>query len=165
MKFSERIKSIREENEFSREDLARELSVKPKEIAAWEEERVFPDADVLRRISDRFEVKFEDLFTPDDIITERTWQDRQARKMSGFSLGFLLAAILLTVSCYYFQITWFGFAAAAMSIAYFVFAVFAQPRYRRVAKRGSYVMYLVTRGLVLLILLMILVIMIRWQGL
>ncbi len=163
MRFSDRIKMIRDDNEYSVEDLAKELAVKPKEIEGWESGKLFPQPDMLRKISDRFHFSFDELFTAEDIITERVWQDKESRKMSGISLGFLFAAILLTVACYYYQITAFGYIAAAAAVGYIVFAVFSQPRYKRLSKRSSFVMYLVSRALVFIILLMVLVIMIRWQ--
>ena len=163
MKFSERIKQIRDDNEYSREDLAKVLSVKPKEIEAWEEGKLFPQPDVLRKISDQFKFTFDELFTAEDIIAERVWQEKAARRMSAFSLGFLFAAILLTVACYYYQIPVFGYLAGASGIAYLVFAIFSQPLYKRISKRSSFVVFIVSRSLVLVILLMVLVIMIRWQ--
>lgn len=162
MKFSEKIRQIREEHGLTQEALAHEISVKPREVINWEKERLFPEPDTLRAISQKFDVGFDELFTAEDIVTERVWQEKRSRIMAGFSVGFLLFAILLTAACNYYQMAWFGYFAIAAAVGYIVFSIFGQPKYKRVSHRRSYVMYLLSRSLLMIVLLMILVVMIRW---
>lgn len=67
MKFANRLKQLREDENLSREELAKKLNVSYSTIAKYETGARFPDQDMLEKIADIFDTTLDFLLGRTDI--------------------------------------------------------------------------------------------------
>ncbi|RST57630.1 XRE family transcriptional regulator [Siminovitchia terrae] len=70
MKFNDRLKFLRKENKFSRDDLANKLGISYSTIAKYESGTREPDFETLEKISNIFEVSIDYLLGQDTSYSE-----------------------------------------------------------------------------------------------
>lgn len=65
--FAERLKTLRSEKKITQEELAKAISVTKGAVAMWETEKRTPDLEMIKKISDYFEVSLDWLVGNSDI--------------------------------------------------------------------------------------------------
>lgn len=65
MSFSDKIKQIRKDNNLTQQDLADRLFVTRQAISSWENEKAFPDFQLLLTISNMFDISLDELVKGD----------------------------------------------------------------------------------------------------
>lgn len=108
MKFNEKIKKIRLDNNLTQEEMANKLYVSRSSIAKWEQDRGLPSVDLLYKISETFDIKIDDLLNEEDIkfitIENKKKIDKlNKEKFLYISLIMFLILSLLTFTVYYFN--------------------------------------------------------------
>jgi transcriptional regulator with XRE-family HTH domain len=68
MQFSEKIKKIRQDHNLSQEDLANKLMISRTAISKWENDRGYPSIDVLKTISEIFNISIDDLLSSKQVV-------------------------------------------------------------------------------------------------
>ena len=71
MKFGEKIKKLRSDNNMTQEDLAQKLFVTRTAVSKWETDKGLPGIDSLKSIADLFHISIDELISDDDIQTQR----------------------------------------------------------------------------------------------
>ena len=100
MTFGEKIKSLREQNGITQEELAQKLYVTRTAVSKWENDKGFPSIDTLKHLAELFGVTLDELVSDDAVKTARLAEDRAARRFripaicclaAAFTLAFLTA--------------------------------------------------------------------------
>ena len=95
--FGGKLKTLREEREWSQDELARELHVTRQAVYKWESGKGYPDINNIIRISDIFEVTIDDLIRNDKKLHNKISIDEEEafEELSdpGFYIGFVLVII------------------------------------------------------------------------
>lgn len=100
MKFYEKIKKIRVDNNLTQEEMANKLFVSRSLIAKWEQDRGIPGIDMLNTIATTFNLSVNDLITEEEIklITLKNNQEvEQNKKHLKLTIIISVIAILLLV--------------------------------------------------------------------
>ena len=66
MEIGSRIRDIRKKNSMTQDDFATVFGVTRQTVSHWENGRNYPDMEVLKAISDRFNVSFDELLKDDN---------------------------------------------------------------------------------------------------
>ncbi|MBD8847946.1 helix-turn-helix transcriptional regulator [Bacillus megaterium] len=101
MELGEQLKSLREEKNMSREELAQRMNVSRQAIYKWETNKGYPDIENLIKLSDLYEITLDELIknarTFQDKISinrgKRIFEDRKA-----FIIGFTLFLLGISLS-------------------------------------------------------------------
>ena len=102
MTFGEKIKSLREQNGITQDDLAERLYVTRTAVSKWENDKGLPSIDTLKRIAELFGVTLDELVSDDAVKNARLAEDKEARRFrvpaacclaAAFVLAFLTAYI------------------------------------------------------------------------
>lgn len=72
-----KIKGIRKEYDLSQEQFAEKYGVTRQTVSNWENNKHYPDMEILKRISDDFEVSFDTLLKDDDLYIRTIDKDRK----------------------------------------------------------------------------------------
>ena len=98
MKFSEKIKKIRVDNNLTQEEMANKLFVSRSLIAKWEQDRGIPSIDMLNTIAATFGLTINDLISEDEIklITIKNNQEVQTNKKS-LKLSIIIGVVSILV--------------------------------------------------------------------
>ena len=111
MKFCEKIKKIRVDNNLTQEEMASKLFVSRSLIAKWEQDRGIPGIDMLNTIATTFNLSINDLITEEEIklITLKNNQEvEQNKKHLKLTIIISVIAILLLLVISFFIIDRFN---------------------------------------------------------
>lgn len=75
MNFAQKIKSYRQKNNWTQQDVAERLNVSRKTISSWENSRSYPDVFMLVQISDLYHVSLDDLLREDHKMIDNYRQE------------------------------------------------------------------------------------------
>ncbi|MED4184157.1 helix-turn-helix domain-containing protein [Priestia megaterium] len=97
----EQLKSLREEKNMSREELAQRMNVSRQAIYKWETNKGYPDIENLIKLSDLYEITLDELIKNDRTFQDkisinrgkRIFEDRKA-----FIIGFTLFLLGISLS-------------------------------------------------------------------
>ncbi|MBZ5482513.1 helix-turn-helix transcriptional regulator [Priestia megaterium] len=101
MELGEQLKSLREEKNMSREELAQRMNVSRQAIYKWETNKGYPDIENLIKLSDLYEITLDELIKNDRTFQDkisinrgkRIFEDRKA-----FIIGFTLFLLGISLS-------------------------------------------------------------------
>ncbi|MEI2438053.1 helix-turn-helix domain-containing protein [Priestia megaterium] len=71
MDLSYNLKTKREENNFSQEDVAKVLNISRQSISKWENGNCYPDLDNLIKLSDLYKISLDELIKGDKSFQEK----------------------------------------------------------------------------------------------
>ncbi|WP_436855887.1 helix-turn-helix domain-containing protein [Staphylococcus caeli] len=97
MNFGSQIKLIRNKNNLTQEQFAEQLNISRQTVSAWENNRYFPDIEMIVDISKTFDLSLDDLILGDTIVKEKLVSDGKMIKrvrLSVLSMIFFLVGIL-----------------------------------------------------------------------
>ena len=126
MTFGEKIKSLREQNGITQDELAERLYVTRTAVSKWENDKGLPSIDTLKRIAELFGVTLDELVSDDAVKNARLAEDKEARR---FRVPAKWCALPLIVSAG-------GFICCAL---------LSKPAYKRRASRENTAAYIVSR--------------------
>lgn len=100
MKLSEKIKLCRNKYNMTQDELSQKLNVSRKTISNWENERSFPDIDILVKISEIFNVSLDDLLKNKNLINHYVEQSNTSNKNNKILKISYYLNIFLLLLCY-----------------------------------------------------------------
>lgn len=101
MNFAQKMKSYRQKNNWTQQDVAERLTVSRKTISSWENSRSYPDIFMLVQISDLYRVSLDDLLREDHKMMDNYKQEHEMnerdRRIFIFSyvINVIMSVILL----------------------------------------------------------------------
>lgn len=104
--FGNKLKRLRESNNWSQEKLAEELDVSRQSVYKWEANKGYPNMDKLIKISDMFHVTIDELVKSDEILGEEQQMDETEEDWSFEQFadpGFYFGIILIILGAFLFE--------------------------------------------------------------
>ncbi|MCI1975292.1 MAG: helix-turn-helix domain-containing protein [Limosilactobacillus sp.] len=80
MNFAQKMKSYRQKNNWTQQEVAGRLDVSRKTISSWENSRSYPDIFMLVQISDLYRVSLDDLLREDHEMIDNYKQEHEMNK-------------------------------------------------------------------------------------
>lgn len=105
MKFSDKLKYYRKQNNLTQKSLSNLLNVSDKTISSWENDRTFPDMSMLSKISTVFNLSIDDLLMKDHYVDNND-SDKNNQHWLKYK-GILIFFNILIISLAYFELTEF----------------------------------------------------------
>ena len=94
MKIADKIKQLRQQNNFTQEELAKKLMVSRQAISKWETGNSLPDIENLLNISKLFEISLDELIKNDIHIENKLVLDSNTRKWHLLVILFLISILV-----------------------------------------------------------------------
>ena len=161
MKFGEKIKKLRTDNNMTQEELAQKLFVTRTAVSKWETDKGLPAVDSLKLISDLFHVTIDELVSDDDIQTQRVLDEKKSKTMYFVAIGFLAVTVLFTLLLYFLRSVYFAIGSAAGVVGYVTFAVLSKPKDRKFSAAKVIVPYIIARIVLLIITVTVVVTIVK----
>lgn len=152
MKFGEKIKKLRTENNMTQEELADKLFVTRTAVSKWETDKGLPGIDSLKLIAELFDVSIDELVSDDDIQTQRVLNEKQSKTIYFVAIGFLALTVLFTLLFYFLQNIYFVIGSTAGVVGYVVFALLSKPRDKRLSAKKVILPYIIARLILLTVI-------------
>ncbi len=96
MKFSERLKDFRKQNNITQQELADKLFVSRSAIAKWEQDRGLPSEDILQKISELIGIPIEELI-PEKELRAITIENNNKLNRQKFNFKVLFSILLASI--------------------------------------------------------------------
>lgn len=159
MKFSEKLKKLRKENNLTQDELADKLFVTRTAVSKWETDNGYPSIESLKLLSNLFHTTIDELISDEDIENKKHLEDKIAQNFYWGVLASFLVALGFAIATWITDIPYFIIGSFVGVIAYWVFAYFTVPRYKRVEarKNGDFTKFLIIRLIILAFLIVIIV--------
>ena len=155
MKFSEKIKKLRQDNELTQEELAEKLYVTRTAISKWETDKGYPGIDSLKQLSSLFHISIDDMISDSDIENKRLLEEKKARQMYMVAIIFLGIATVFTLLAYFLKNSYFHIGGLIGLVGYIAFGILTKPKSDRIAARKTFVPYVISRIMLLIIVIVI----------
>ena len=94
MNFAQKMKSYRQKNNWTQQEVAERLNVSRKTISSWENSRSYPDIFMLVQISDLYRVSLDDLLREDHKMIDSYKKERRTFIFS-YIINVIMSVILL----------------------------------------------------------------------
>lgn len=94
MKIGEKIKTNRQQKEWTQEQLAERLHVSRSAVSGWEVGRNYPDLETVVQISDLFEISLDELLREDVQMVKEVTKKTRMNKYLKLIIAFLLVMII-----------------------------------------------------------------------
>lgn len=110
MSVGTKIQEIRKSHNFSQVQFAERYGVTRQTVSNWENNKHYPDMEILKRISDEFDVSFDTLLKDDEVYIETI--DKNRKKLALWKkLLILFLAIIVALIVSFFAFLHFAFQA------------------------------------------------------
>lgn len=159
MKFSEKLKKLRKDNNITQEELADKLFVTRTAISKWETDSGYPSIESLKMLANFFQTTIDELISDEDIENKKHLEEKIAKKFYWGVLASFLVTLIFAVVTYVTNIPYFIIGSFIGVIAYWVFAYLSTPKYKRKFPRkdGNFAKFLIVRLAILVFLLVIII--------
>ena len=101
MNFAQKMKSYRQKNNWTQQEVAERLNVSRKTISSWENSRSYPDVFMLVQVSDLYRVSLDDLLREDHEMIDNYKQEHEINKKErrtfifSYIINVIMSVILL----------------------------------------------------------------------
>ena len=144
MTFGEKLKSLRQQNGITQEELADKLYVTRTAVSKWENDRGLPAWDTMKQISLLFGVTLDELVSDDDVRSARLAEDKKAKAFRIPALcAFALTVAFAFMTAYLSK--WCSLGCIAAAGAFIACALLSKPAYKHRADRENATAYIVSR--------------------
>ena len=133
MKFSEKLKKLRKDNNMTQDELAEKIFVSRTAISKWETDMGYPSLESLRLLSKVFGTTLDELVSDEDIENRKILDEKQSLKYYWIAFAWWLCAIAFVIAYSITKIKYLFIPEAIFVFMYLVFAVLSKPRYKREA--------------------------------
>lgn len=159
MKFSDKLKKLRKENNLTQDELADKLFVTRTAVSKWETDNGYPSIESLKLLSNLFHTTIDELISDEDIENKKHLEDKIAKNFYWGVLASFLIALGFAIATWITDIPYFIIGSFIGVLAYWVFAYFTVPRYKRTKarKNGSFTKFLIIRLVILAFLIVIII--------
>lgn len=157
MKFGEKIKKIRTDNNLSQKEFADKIFISRTAVSKWETDNGYPSIETLKVIANTFNISISQLMNNDDIENKKILEDKQAKTFYIFAiLAFLLVAIFALMTKLLSN-KLFTIGSVVGIVLYMVCAYFAKPKYKRIEQHKNKLGFLLKNIFITLFLIAIFV--------
>ena len=80
MKFGERLKKLRNDANETQESITNRLHVSRQTISNWENERSYPDIEMLIKLSNYYNISLDQLLKEDVVMEEKVIEDAKKKR-------------------------------------------------------------------------------------
>ena len=159
MKFSDKLKKLRKENNLTQDELADKLFVTRTAVSKWETDNGYPSIESLKILSNLFHTTIDELISDEDIENKKLLEDKIAKNFYWGVLISFLIALGFAIATWITDIPYFIIGSFIGVLSYWVFAYFSVPKHKRVEshKNGSFTKFLFIRLAILVFLIVIIV--------
>ncbi len=123
MKFSEKLKMLRKENNLTQEELAKKLYVSRTAISKWETDMGYPSLETLKQIAEMFNTSIDSLLTNQDMQNKKMLEKKQALKYYWFAFAFYLVALIIVLISLWFKTKYLFVPILICVVPYIIFAL------------------------------------------
>ena len=116
MRIQQHVKHIREQNNLSQEEFAKQLAVSRQAVSKWEQGIALPSIENLMYISSLYDVSLDELVKGDPALNQKIIVDNAAKRWHWLSVLFFASLI-----CY---IVYFGFSHGVWQVGLGIAALF-----------------------------------------
>ena len=96
MNFAQKMKSYRQKNNWTQQEVAERLNVSRKTISSWGNSRSYPDVFMLVQVSDLYRVSLDDLLREDHEMIDNYKQEHEINKKERRTFIFSYICLLYT---------------------------------------------------------------------
>lgn len=131
MKFSEKLKKLRADNNITQDELAEKIFVTRTAVSKWETDAGYPNLESLKMLSKVFGISLDELVSDEYIESKKILEEKQARKIYFIGLALYVVALALAIAFSVTKIKYLLIPLALLVVAYIVLAYFSKPKYKR----------------------------------
>lgn len=165
MKFSDKLKKIRRDNNLTQEELAEKIFVTRSAISKWETDNGYPGMDSLKMLSKVFDISIDELISDEDVENSRLLEKKTARKMYFLAAACLIVSAASVIMTHFFNNRLLSILSTAGLIGYVIFGILTKPKYKRLEARRLIVTYLISRVVIMTVVIAVAVKIISDMGL
>ena len=118
MKFSEKLKKLRKDNNLTQDELADKLFVTRTAISKWETDNGYPSIESMKLLTKIFHTTFDDLISDEDIENKRLLETKIARRSYWFVLASFIVALGFALATLFTDIPYFLIGSVIGVLAY-----------------------------------------------
>lgn len=152
MKFSEKLKKLRKDNDMTQEELAEKIFVTRTAISKWETDMGYPSLESLKMLSKVFGATLDELVSDEDIENRKILDEKQSRKYFWITVACIVCAVAFVIAYSITKIKYLFIPEAIFVLMYLVFAVLSKPRYKREAlakNKPLFIRYIILTALLI----------------
>ena len=98
MEFKDKLKVLREKKNYSQEDIASKLEIKPQEVENWEKGTSEPDITMIKKLCNILDCSLSSLLDDDEeVLTQKEEKNKEFTSMILKSAAFLAATVTLLI--------------------------------------------------------------------
>ena len=101
MKFSEKLKKLRQEKNLTQDDLAEKIFVTRTAVSKWETDNGYPSIESLKLLAEMFNTTIDELISEEDVKQKENLEQKTSKTNLTISLVGLAVAIICAV-CMFF---------------------------------------------------------------
>ena len=98
MKFSEKLKKLRKDNNITQDELAEKIFVSRTAISKWETDMGYPSLESLRLLSKVFGTTLDELVSDEDIENRKILDEKQSRKYFWITFVCIVCAVSFVIA-------------------------------------------------------------------
>ena len=103
MKFSEKLKKLRQEKNLTQDDLAEKIFVTRTAVSKWETDNGYPSIESLKLLAKLFSTTIDDLISEEDIKIKEDLELKNSKINHYISLGGLGIAVVCAICLYFIK--------------------------------------------------------------
>ena len=103
MKFSEKLKKLRQEKNLTQDDLAEKVFVTRTAISKWETDNGYPSIESLKLLAKLFSTTIDDLISEEDIKIKEDLELKNSKINHYIALGGLGVSIICAICLYFIE--------------------------------------------------------------
>lgn len=103
MKFSEKLKKLRQEKNLTQDDLAEKIFVTRTAISKWETDNGYPSIESLKLLAKLFSTTIDDLISEEDIKIKEDLELKNSKINHYIALGGLGVSIICAICLYFIR--------------------------------------------------------------
>lgn len=151
MKFEEKIKKLRTENNMTQDELAEKLFVTRTAVSKWETGQGFPSIESLKLISKMFDISIDSLISDEDIETTKMLDKKRSRKFYWAAIAFLVLTYAASLTVYFTHIKQLNYISILGTVGFVVCALYGKPKHKKVEYKKYLITYIISRMVMLII--------------
>ncbi len=103
MKFSEKLKQLRNSNNFTQDDLAEKIFVTRTAVSKWETDNGYPSIESLKLLAEMFNTTIDELISEEDIKIKEDLELKNSKINQYIALGGLGIAVVCAICLFFIK--------------------------------------------------------------
>lgn len=154
MKFGEKLKKLRKENNITQDELAEKIYVTRTAISKWETGTGYPSLDSLKMLSKIFGTSLDDLISDEDIENQKILNKKKAKSLYWGAISVWIVGIILAIVCWVTEIKYLLIPIVVCVVLYILLVSLANIKFSWKEKHKS-IAYIIMYSLVVILILVL----------